>query len=161
MLLRSITSRLTSRHLAGAVTALAITASGAAIAQDTVPAAVKARQSHMQLNAYNLGILGGMAKGAVAYDAEAASAAASNLATLATMNTSSYWAPGTSTDDIVGTKALPAIWEEGSDIGAKAAALATAAAAMAEAAGTDLAALQGAMGPLGGACGSCHKAYRE
>jgi len=31
---------------------------------------------------------------------------------------------------------------------------------MADAAGFDLASLQAAMGPLGGACSDCHKAYR-
>ncbi|MEE4346330.1 MAG: cytochrome c, partial [Paracoccaceae bacterium] len=38
--------------------------------------------------------------------------------------------------------------------------LVTAAKAMEGAAGTDLASLQAAMGPVGEACGACHKAYR-
>ena len=38
-------------------------------------AAVKARQSAMTLYSFNLGLLGGMAKGDIEYDADAASAA--------------------------------------------------------------------------------------
>ena len=47
---------------------------GTAIAQqnDPMAAAVKARQAHMQLYAANLGVLGGMARGNMDYDAEAA-----------------------------------------------------------------------------------------
>lgn len=153
-------TRFTKAALAIA-TAATLTVGAPALAQDAASAAVKARQSHMQLYAYNLGILGGMAKGAVEYDADAAQTAADNLATLATMNTYSYWLPGTAAGEIDGSKALAAIWEEGSDIGAKAGALGEAALAMKAAAGTDLAALQGAIGPLGASCGGCHKAYRQ
>ena len=144
-----------------ALTATAVLIGAGAIAQGASHPAVKARQSHMQLYAYNLGMLGAMAKGDVAYDAEAAQTAADNLATLATMNTYSYWAPGTAAGEVDGSNALPAIWAEGSDVGAKAGALVDAAAGLKAAAGTDLAALQAAMGPVGGACGACHKAYRQ
>jgi len=61
---------------------------------------------------------------------------------------------------IDGTRALPALWENFPDLMTKGKALADAAAGMADAAGTDLASLQAAMGPLGGACSACHKAYR-
>ena len=57
-------------------------------------------------------------------------------------------------------RALPDLWENQDDVMKKAAALSEAAAAMEMAAGTSLEALQGAMGPLGGACGGCHKTYR-
>ncbi|WP_417248932.1 c-type cytochrome [Celeribacter sp.] len=130
-------------------------------AQDAASAAVKARQSHMQLYAYNLGILGGMARGLVDYDAATAQTAADNLSTLAHMDTRSYWLPGTAMGEQDGSNALPAIWEDGSDIGAKAGDLAAATEALQAAAGSDLAALQGAMGPLGAACSACHKSYRH
>ena len=39
-----------------------------------IAGAIKARQAHMQLYAFNLGTLGGMAQGKIDYDADAASA---------------------------------------------------------------------------------------
>lgn len=122
--------------------------------------AVEARQSLMHLLAFNIGTLGAMAKGQMEYDAEAASAAASNLATLATVNQMAMWPEGTDNASIEGTAALPAIWEEGSDIGAKVTALQEATAALASTAGDGLEAVQAGMGPVGAACGACHKAYR-
>ena len=124
--------------------------------------AVKARKAHMQLYAHNLGILGGMAKGEVDYDAGAATAAANNLAALAAFDQSSYWAPGTSSDDLGDeTRALPAIWEEGSKAGEIAGQLAEATAALAAVAGDGQAALGPAMGGVGGSCGACHKLYQK
>lgn len=125
--------------------------------------AVKARQSLMSLQAFNIGLLGGMAKGDVEYDAAAASAAAGNLAALATMDQSRMWPPGSDNatlgDDV--TEALPAIWAADSKIGADAMALAEATAALQAAAGEGLDALRGAIGPVGKACGSCHETYRQ
>lgn len=124
--------------------------------------AVKARKSHMQLYAHNLGILGAMAKGEVEYDASAASAAAGNLAALSTLDQRTYWAPGTSTAELgEETRALPAIWEEGSKAAEIGGQLAEAAAALAAVAGDGQAALGPAMGGVGGACGACHKAYQQ
>ena len=142
--------------------AVAGTAIGEGHADPAVMAAIKARQSTMTLYAFNLGLLGGMAKGAVPYDAEAASKAAGNLAALTKLDQSRMWPQG-SDNFALGdaTAALPAIWDEGSDIGAKGMALAAAADAMEAAAGAGLESLQGAMGALGGACGACHKAYRQ
>ena len=72
--------------------------------------AVKARQSHMQLYQHNVAILFGMVKGSIEYDADAASAAANNLATLSSsINQRSYWTPGTSNAELGDeTNALPA-----------------------------------------------------
>lgn len=123
--------------------------------------AIKARQSHMQLYSFNLGLLGAMAKAELEYDSGAAQAAADNLAALSTLSHRGYWLPGTDSDSMEGTRALPALWEAGSEAQAKGMALAEAAAAMQAVAGTDLTALQGAMGAVGGACGSCHELYRK
>lgn len=131
------------------------------LAQDARAAAVKARQAHMQLYAFNLGTLVGMARGKIGYDAAAASAAASNLGALAGMQIGSYWLPGTAMGEIEGSNALPAIWESGSDVGTKAEALAEAVAGLQNAAGESLESLQAAMGPVGQACGGCHKSYRH
>ena len=124
--------------------------------------AVKARKSHMQLYAHNLGILGAMAKGEVEYDAGAASAAAGNLASLSTLDQRSYWAPGTSTAELgEETRALPAIWEEGSKAAEIGGQLAEAAAALAAVAGDGQAALGPAMGGVGRTCGACHEDYQQ
>ncbi len=123
--------------------------------------AVKARQAQMTLYSHNLGILGAMAKGSQDYDSAAAQAAADNLAALATMSQAGFWLPSTDSDSIEGTRALPAIWQEGSKAGEIGKQLADAAIAMKAAAGTDLASLQAAMGGVGAACKACHEGYRK
>ena len=143
----------TTIRLAAAAGALCL--AGAALAQSAVDGAVKARKAHMQLYAFNLGALGAMAKGEVDYDAAAAGAAAANIVALTTLDQSRYWPPGSAQGEAEGSRALPALWTSG-----KAAALRDAAGALAAAAGTDLASLQGAIGPVGQACGSCHESFR-
>lgn len=133
---------------------------GGAVAQSAVEGAIKARKAQMTLFAFNLGPLGAMAKGEAPYDAAAASAAAGNLAKLASMNLAAYFPEGSARGQVEGTRALPAIWENGADVMAKVAALNEATAALSAAAGTDLASLQAALGPVGQACGACHQAYR-
>ncbi len=128
----------------------------------TAAKAINARQSHMQLNSFNLGLLGGMAKGEIDYDAEAASGAAANLAALARMDESRYWLPGTDVETLGKdqTEALVKIWADDSKFDDRMKDLASATAAMADAAGNGLDALRGAMGPVGKACGGCHEDYR-
>jgi len=122
--------------------------------------AVNARQAHMGLYSFNLGILGGMAKGDVEYNADVAMAAASDLAALATMTQANYWMPGTSSDDMESSRALPNGWTDYEDAIEKSKGLAMAAVAMKDAAGT-LEGVRGAIGAVGGACGACHKVYRK
>ncbi|MDU8929704.1 cytochrome c [Alisedimentitalea sp. MJ-SS2] len=126
-------------------------------------AAIKARQAQMQLYAFNIGLLGGMAKGEIEYNADAASKAAANLAALSRLDQSRSWPMGSDNAKMGAetTAALPAIWAEGSDIMSKGMALGEAAAAMEQAAGGGLDALRGAIGPLGNSCGGCHKSYRQ
>lgn len=150
----SLASKLAICGLAAAI------ATGTAVAQDGANPAIEARKNIMQLYAFNLGQLGAMAKEEVAYDAEAASKAAGNLALLTQLDQSALWPQGTDNSADPGTRALPDLWANFDDVAAKAMALSEAATAMQAAAGTDLASLQGAMGALGGACGACHKAYR-
>lgn len=153
----------TGFKMLGVVLGLTI-AAGTAIGQDAADKALadatKARQAQMQLYAFNLGLLGGMAKGEIPYEASAASAAAGNLLSLAQLDQSHIWPEGSDEMGVDGSKALPAIWENLPDVMAKNNDLVTAATAMDSAAGTDFASLQAAMGALGGACGACHKAYR-
>lgn len=123
--------------------------------------AVKARQSHMQLYQHNVGLLVGMAKGEIEYDAAAAKGAADNLAAISTLNQSRYWTPGTSNAELgEETNALPAIWEAGSKAGEIGGQLAEATAALAAVAGDGKDAMAGALGGVGKACGDCHKGYR-
>jgi cytochrome c556 len=146
-----------------AIAALAATAViGGSHADKEALAAVKARKATMTLYAYELGVLGGMARGTIDYDAAAASTAASNLAKITSMNQMRIWAPGTSTaelgEDV--TEALPKIWESGSKAAEIGQELASAAAAMEAAAGNGLEDLRGAIGAVGKTCGACHESYR-
>lgn len=151
--------RLNRLFISGLAAAAIATTSAFAAGHSTGNKAVDARQAHMQLYAFNLGQLGAMAKGAMDYNAELATALASDLAALSSMSQAAYWPEGTSVDDVEGSRALAAGWEDSENAMKLAGGLAEAAAAMAEAAGT-LEGLQGAMGAVGGACGACHKATR-
>lgn len=143
-----------------ALTAVVGTAIGDGHADKAAAAAVKARQAQMQLQAYNLGILGEMAKGAVPYDQAVAGAAANNLNQLANFDQTLEWPDGTVQGTFEGTRAAPAIWTDAAGYASEWQKFASATGAMAAAAGTDLASLQGAIGAVGASCGSCHKAYR-
>ena len=133
--------------------------SGAAFADGHIDAAIKARQSQMQLYAFNLGTLGAMAKGQMDYDAAKASGAANNLVALSMMDQSLMWPQGSDSGS-ANSRAKAEIWANFPDVMAKGKAFADAAATMQTAAGTDLDALRGAMGALGASCGGCHKPYR-
>lgn len=125
-------------------------------------AAAKARQAQMQLYSFNLGILGAMAKGTVEYNADAASAAAGNLASLSSLNQMAMWVPGSDSDTLGdASRALPAVWAEGSKAQAIGMEMASASAAMAEVAGTGLDGVRGAIGAVGKTCGACHDDYRK
>lgn len=125
-----------------------------------VPASVKARQAHMRLNIHNAGILFGMAQDKAPYDAERAAAAAGNLATLSKVSHIGYWEPGTDSESIEGTRALPAIFAADSEAGTIAGQLSDAADALAAVAGDGLDALKANIGPVGQACTACHEKYR-
>lgn len=131
-----------------------------AFAQDVNPA-IAARIAHMDLYAFNLGLVGGMARGNIPYDAAAASAAAANIAALTKLDQSRYWPAGTSTLDTDATRALPVLWDNIPDAIAKGQALSAAADKLAMDAGTSLEALQASLGPVGQACGACHELYRQ
>lgn len=129
-------------------------------AKNPFAAGVKARQAQMQIQAFNLGILGAMAKGEAEYNAEAAVRAANNIVLAASIHQPQAWAPGSDNSAIEGTRALSALWENFPDASEKSAELLAAAEAMKVAAGDGKEAIGGAMARLGGACGACHKAYR-
>lgn len=126
--------------------------------------AVKARKAHMQLYTHNLAVLGDMAKGAVEYNAEAAQAAADNMVALTSMNQLSYWAPGTSSDDLPDeSRSLPALWtQEGFGKAIEiSTAMAAASVQLAAVAGDGQAALGPALGGVGQQCSACHDDFRK
>ena len=148
------------RILLTGLTVAAITSTSVfAAGHSTGNKAVDARIAHMNLYSFNLGQLGAMAKGSMDFNADLATALASDLAALSSMSQAAYWPEGTSSDDVEGSRALAAGWEDPENAMKLAGGLAEASAALAEAAGT-LEGLQGAIGAVGGACGACHKATR-
>ena len=122
--------------------------------------AVQARNAHMSLYAFNLGILGDMAKGATEYNAELASAIAGDLAAVAALSQAAYWPEGTAQGEVEGSRAKAEIWTDTAGIVEIGQQMAAASTALAESAGGGLEALQAGIGPVGKACGDCHKAYR-
>lgn len=136
-----------------------------AIAADEVAFAreIKARQSFMQVYAFNLGILGAMAKGEKPYDADMASAAANNLLAASKMSNGAMWPAGSDlgADGLEGvTWAKPEIWTTYPEIGEKGKALTEALTSMAAVAGDGLDAVRGNMGGVGDGCKGCHESFR-
>ncbi|MCV6825429.1 MULTISPECIES: c-type cytochrome [Halocynthiibacter] len=150
--------------LAGAVAlgTLGSAAIGDSHDEKALLAAVEARQAVMKLYAFNVGQLAAMAKGEVEYDADAATAAASNLAALSALDQSKLWPPGSDTEALGDkTAALPAIWQADSMAMKHGMDLANASAALAESAGDGLDAMRAAFGEAGKTCNACHKDYRQ
>ena len=144
----------------GIKVASAVTAATIAIAVGIVPViaqgpfdnAIKARKSLMSLYAWNLGQLAGMAKGDMAYDADAAKAAAENLRVLASMNNGAVWPQGSdSTAFPATTRAKAEAWSTYPESANIQKSLIEAATAMAGVADQDDVA----------ACGACHEKVRE
>jgi len=139
--------------------AVLVAASSAPMANEQ---ALKARQSLMQLYAFNLGGLGAMAKGEVEYDAATATAHGENLLAAAKMSHVGLWPEGSDMDALPGkTEALKVIWTTYPAITEKQKALIAGAEKMAAAAGTGIDGIKGAMGAVGGGCKGCHDTYRK
>lgn len=149
-----------------AALALAAVAGGAlllpqAMASDAaLSAAVEARQGQFKLLAFNLGGVGAMAQGAIPYDAEAAQAAADNLARLASLHQAPMWPMGSDSASIEGTRALPAIWERPDAFAANFAQLGERTAALAAVASDGLDAIRAGLGPVAQTCSACHQDFR-
>ena len=147
---------MTKLFAVAAATALLTTS---AFAQE-IPQAVKARQGQFNILALNLGVLGGMARGTVDFDQEAAQAAADSLVAVSMVSQHAMWPEGTSAADMDGTRAKAEIWSDMADFESKWAALGEAATAMQAGIGEGQAAIGPNMGPLGNACKDCHDTYR-
>ncbi|MDX2482763.1 MAG: cytochrome c [Pseudodonghicola sp.] len=130
-----------------------------AVAQD-FSANLKARQGQFRIMALNVGILGGMAQGKIAYDAEAAQRAADTLVAVSHIDPTPLWVEGSDNMSIDGTRAMPSIWDDHDDFLTKWGGFGEAAAGMQLVAATGQEALGPALGKLGGACKACHDVHR-
>ncbi|MCI4663123.1 MAG: cytochrome c [Neomegalonema sp.] len=149
-----------SRAVAALGVAAAVSVSSFAAAED-LNKAVKARRGYYQVISFNAGILFGMAKGQVAYDAELAKKAAGNLKAAGSIHADLMFPAGTDNGALKGqTRALPKIWSDAAGFAAKAAAFKTAADAVEAKSGDGLDALRSTLGALGGSCKGCHSSYR-
>lgn len=148
------------------VTAIALCATSfVTVAADDYPfkKQIQARQSFMKVYAFNLGLLGAMAKGDADYDAKLANAAANNLLAAAKMDNSAMWPAGSdaSAEGLKGkTRAKPEAWSNYPEVGEKHQALTDALTIMAAEAGNGLDAVRGNMGAVGKGCKGCHESFR-
>ena len=122
---------------------------------------ITARQSIMRLYVFNIGQLAAMAKGELDYDSARAAAAAGNLALMAKVDQSWMWPAGSDNFAVENTRAMPELWANMADAQSKQMALIAATDTLAAVAGDGLEAVQANLGPVGQACGACHKAYRQ
>jgi cytochrome c556 len=150
----------------------ALTLTSAAIftvsAQDAPPptpeeiaaSSTAARQAVFKLLAFNMAPISGMARNTVEFDAALAQRNALRIAALAPMIPELFAANDTRSFD-VSTEALPVIWDNMADFGAKADDLQQAAGVFAAvAADGDRAATIAAIRAFGSTCGNCHREYR-
>ena len=128
---------------------------------DPIEDAIAARQGYYNILNTSLLSLGAMAKGDVDYDAEAAKVHSGNMVTATTLDLRFMFPPGSSNADKPGmTRALPGIWENFPDVGAKGAAFVEAVQKLDAVAGDGLASLGPAIAEVGATCTACHREYR-
>ena len=149
--------------VAAMIAAGVTTGAGVAMSGEAEDKAIKARQSVMQLLSFNLGKLGAMVKGDMAYDADQAMIAANNLKAVASIRQDAMWPQGSAMEDpgMEGkTWAKKAAWDTYPEVTNKHKALVAAADKMAEAAGGGVDAIKGAIGAVGASCKGCHEDFR-
>ena len=134
--------------------------SAAAMAQEKPMPQELARQGLMWTSALNLGILGKMAKGEMAFDAAQAQLAADSIVAISQVNMGILWPEGSDNFSSDFTRADPKIWENPDDFAAKWADFGKAAKGLQAAVAAGQAALGPAMGAAGGSCKACHDNYR-
>lgn len=144
------------RRLAVAVSALCLSASAAATADDPIAT----RKALMGANAASAGLAGAMMKGEMPYSAAVAKAAILTLNATA-KSVGSFFPEGSKMGE---TTAAPAIWDDAAGFQAALAKFQQDASAAVAAAGkdgpADLDAFKAAVGPVLGNCRSCHEAFR-
>lgn len=121
-------------------------------------AAVKYRQSVMQMQAYHFGRIANMAQGRIPFDAKVA---AEDAALLDTIDKLPFVAFVDGSDKVGNTRAKPEVWKERAKFDAAASKLQEEVAKLNAAAKTgSLDAIKAAVGGVGGACKACHDAYQ-
>ncbi len=138
------------RHLALFLVLIAGVASAHANVKDP---SVKQRMQMMTAIKDATGTLGGMVKNPATFDAARAKAAQKSLSDLARDIPAAFEDKATDPE----SKASPKVWKEWSGFVRKAGELADAADQIDTSSAADLGA---SFGPLGQACGSCHKVYK-
>jgi cytochrome c556 len=142
------------KYFTKALSIACICLAGTAFAKDGVTnPVVKDRMDLMQTIRQNTSVLGDMASGKTAFDAALAAEARAGLSAAAALIPAKFEAEETDPVD----EAKPDIWMMFDDFTSKAETLLAAAESVDA---TSLEALQGSMRPVGGACQSCHEAYR-
>jgi cytochrome c556 len=130
--------------------------------KDPLKNAIKARQGEMQLRAFNVGPLFGMAKGKIDYDADLAKKLAGNLKLMLDLDNGRAWAKGSDIDNYMGdTTALPKIWTTYPEISKYGKKYVAAVNELAAVAGDGRDALKSKMGAVGKSCKGCHDEFRE
>ena len=117
---------------------------------------IKLRKSAYALMNYNFGSLAAMAEGKKPYNKEEAARNADMIAMLSDVP-KGFFGEGTDKGE---TKAKPEIWQKRADFDAKMDKMITEAKKLPQAARTDLAAVNKAVGDVGDACKACHDDYR-
>lgn len=148
------------RSILAASAVIAATGFGTATIAQDLPMPVQARQGQFTMMGLNIGVLVAMARGEADYDADRAQAAADNLVTLSSIDQSFHWPEGSDNMTLVGTRALPEIWDNLPDVLDKWGAFGAAADGLAAAAGEGLDPMRAALGPVGNSCSACHDDYR-
>ena len=144
--------------LAAATVAGLLTALPAAAQFRNADAAVKYRQSVMQVQGFHLGRIFGMANGRIPFDAKVAAADAQVLETVINLP---FIAFGDGTDKVAGSKAKPEIWTERAKFDAAAKKTQEDAAKLnAAARAGNLDAIKAAAGAVGQSCKACHDAFQ-
>ena len=130
--------------------------------KDPLKNAIKARQGEMQLRAFNVGPLFGMAKGKIDYDADLAKKLAGNLKLMLDLDNGRAWVKGSDIDSYMGdTTALPKIWTTYPEISKYGKKYVAAVNELAAVAGDGRDALKSKMGAVGKSCKGCHDEFRE
>lgn len=136
-----------------ATVGIILTASAALAHSGVKDPNVMARMNLMGEVKDNMGVLGGMAKGKMAFDADKAAMAKAGLIANAQAIPAAFEINAMDPK----SEALPAIWENWEDFVTKASAMETAVGTLDV---SSAEAIQGGLRSVGGSCGGCHKSYR-
>lgn len=147
------------RLLLTVVTAIGLTSALPAAAQfRNAEAAVKYRQSVMQVQGFHLGRIFAMANGRIPFDAKVV---AEDAMVLDTVDKLPFVAFGEGTDKVAASKAKPEVWKERAKFDAAAQKMVDDVTKLNAAAKTgNQDAIKAAVGAVGASCKACHDSYQ-